>query len=184
MEDQKILELYWQRDERAISETDAAHGKKLQTLSYRILSSHEDAQECVSDTYMKAWQTIPPQRPTYFFAYLAKICRFLSFGRLDWLNAAKRKAEMVQLTAEMELCIPDRAVQDRMESKHLGELLNSFLATLTRDNRVIFLRRYWYADSVAEIADRYGMSESKVKTQLHRTRCKLREFLQKEGIEV
>lgn len=184
MEDSQILDLYFQRDERAITETDTAYGRRLHDLSYRILASFEDAQECVSDTYMKAWQTIPPQRPTYFFAYLAKICRFLSFGRLDWLNAAKRKAELVQLTAEMELCIPDRAVQDRMESRQLGELLNSFLATLSRDNRVIFLRRYWYADSVAQIASRYGMSESKVKTQLHRTRCRLREYLQKEGIQV
>lgn len=184
MEDREILDLYWQRNEQAIAQTEAAHGRKLHSLSYRILASHEDAQECVSDTYMKAWQTIPPQRPTYFFAYLAKICRFLSFGRLDWLNAAKRKAELVQLTAEMELCIPDRSVQDRVEGEQLGVLLNDFLGTLSRDNRIIFLRRYWYTDSVSEIARRYGMTESKVKTQLHRTRCKLREYLEKEGIRV
>lgn len=184
MEDSQILELYWQRDEQAISETDAVHGRKLHTLSYRILANHEDAQECVSDTYMKAWQTIPPQRPTYFFAYLAKICRFLSFGRLDWLNAAKRKADIVQLTAEMELCIPDRNMESRVESQYLGELLNAFLDSLPQESRVIFLRRYWYTDSVREIARRYSISESKVKTQLHRTRLKLREYLQREGITV
>ncbi len=184
MEDGEILDLYWARDERAIAETDAAHGKKLHALSFRILASFEDAQECVSDTYMRAWQTIPPQKPTWFFAYLAKICRFQSFGRLDWLHAQKRKAELVQLTSEMELCIPDKTAQARLEYADLGQILNAFLATLRRDDRVIFLRRYWFADSVAEIADRYGMSESKVKTQLHRTRGKLREYLHKEGIEV
>ncbi len=184
MEDEKILDLYWSRDEQAIAMTDDAYGKKLHSLSYRILASCEDAQECVSDTYIKAWQTIPPQRPTWLYAYLAKICRFQSFGRLDWRNAQKRKAELVQLTAEMELCIPDRAAQDRLEYADLGEVLNRFLATLRREDRVIFLRRYWFADSVSEIAQRYAISESKVKTQLHRTRVKLRDYLHKEGIDV
>ena len=184
MEDSKILDLYWQRSEEAIAQTDAAHGKKLHNLSYRIVASYEDAQECVSDTYFQAWQTIPPQRPTYFFAYLAKICRFLSFGKLDWRNATKRKADIVQLTAEMGLCIPDNCMEAHMENAFLGQLLNSFLDTLSRDNRIIFVRRYWFTDSVREIAQRYGMTESKVKTQLHRTRCKLKAYLQKEGITV
>ena len=181
MEDGQIIDLYFQRSEEAIRETEAAHGHKLYTLSYRILLNREYAEESVSDTYLKAWESIPPTRPTYFYAYLAKICRFISFGKLDWKNAAKRKAEVVELTAEMELCIPDLSRQRQLESQELGELLNAFLGTLNEETRKIFMRRYWYADSIAEIAQRYHLSESKVKTQLFRTRNALRVFLEKEG---
>ncbi len=181
MEDAQIIDLYFQRDEEAIHQTEAAHGHKLYTLSYRILLNREDAEETVSDTYLKAWESIPPTRPTYFYAYLSKICRFLSFGRLDWKNAAKRKAEIVELTAEMELCIPDLSRELQMESQELGQLLNTFLGTLNEESRKIFMRRYWYADSIAEIAQRYHLGESKVKTRLFRARNELRSFLEKEG---
>lgn len=184
MEDAQIIELYWQRNEQAITQTQNAYGRKLHVLADRILSSHEDAEESVSDTYLKAWQTIPPQRPVYFFAYLAKICRNFALGRLDWRNAAKRQADIVSLTAEMELCIPDRGVPDAMDAQYLGHVLNRFLAETDRESRMIFLRRYWYADSVAQIAARYGISQSKVKTRLHRTRNQLRACLEKEGIAV
>lgn len=182
MEDGKIIQLYWDREEQAIRETEIKYGGRLGAIAYRIMNTHEDAQECVSDTYLTAWNTIPPQRPEYLFAYLAKICRNLCFGRLDWLNAAKRKAEVVSLTREMELCIPDRRLEDKIEGQELGEALNRFLGTISRENRMIFLRRYWFADSIEEIAARYDMSLSKVKTSLHRTRNKLSAFLAKEGI--
>ena len=184
MEDEQIIELYFRRDQDAIVQTELTHGAKLNTLAHRILMNHEDAQECVSDTYMKAWETIPPTRPSYFYAYLAKICRFLCFGRLDWNNAAKRKAEIVELSAEMERCIPDPARERQMESRELAGLLNEFLETLPEESRKIFLRRYWFGDSVTEIARRYGIGESKVKTRLFRTRNALRSFLEKEGITV
>ena len=184
MEDQEIIALYWARKEQAIRETETAYGGKLNALAYRIVNTHEDAQECVSDTYLAAWNTIPPQRPEYFFAYLAKICRNFCLGRLDWLNAAKRKAEVVTLTREMELCIPDRSNDRRREGQELGELLNRFLGTISRENRMIFLRRYWFADSVEEIAHHYHFSQSKVKTSLYRTRNKLSAFLEKEGVKV
>ena len=181
MEDEQIIDLYFQRSEDAIRQTEAAHGHKLYTLSYRILRNQEDAEESVSDTYLKAWETIPPTRPTYFYAYLAKICRFICFGKLDWQNAAKRKAEIVELTTEMELCIPDSRQQLEAERRELGEVLNEFLCTLNQESRKIFMRRYWYADSIAEIAQRYGLGESKVKTRLFRARNDLRSFLEKEG---
>lgn len=184
MEDDKIIALYWAREESAIRETDVAYGSRLHTLSDRILNSYEDSQECVSDTYLKAWNTMPPQWPKYLFAFLAKICRFICFGRLDWNNAAKRKADVVSLSAEMELCIPDRSVDARLEGEELGRLLNAFLDTLSKDSRLIFMRRYWYADSIEDIALRYSMGTSKVKTQLYRTRLKLKEYLEKEGITV
>lgn len=184
MTDSQIIELYWARNEEAISQTDAAYGKKLHTLADRIVQNFEDAQECVSDTYLKTWQTIPPQRPNYFFAYLARICRNFALGVLDWKSAAKRKGELVELTAQMEACIPDPAHERKMEGQELGKLLNRFLEGLSYENRVIFLRRYWYLDTIEEIADRYGFSQSKVKTQLHRTRTKLHAFLEKEGVRI
>jgi len=182
MQDGKILDLYFRRDEDAIRQTESAYGGKLYNLSYRILWSREDAEESVSDTYLKAWENIPPTRPTFFYAYLAKICRFLSFGRLDWNNAAKRKAEVVELSQEMESCIPDTSRDAQLASQELGELLNTFLGTLSDENRRLFMRRYWYADSIAELSQEFGLGESNVKTRLLRTRNALRIFLEKEGI--
>lgn len=184
MEDEKIIELYWVKDESAIRETDAAYGRKLQGLSQSILHSHEDAEETVSDTYLRTWQAIPPQRPRYFYAFLASICRHLSLNKLDWKAAAKRKAEVVTLTEEMAQCIPDRAGERQLEGKELGRTLNRFLESLPKESRLIFLRRYWYVDTIAEIAQRYGITESKVKMQLSRTRSKLSAFLEKEGVGV
>ena len=182
MEDGQIIDLYFSRDEDAIRQTEAAYGGKLYNLSYRILWNREDAEESVSDTYMKAWENIPPTRPAFFYAYLAKICRFLSMGKLDWNNAAKRKAELVELSVEMENCIPDVSREMQIQSQELGALMNEFLGTLSDENRRIFIRRYWYAESIAEIAQRFGLSQSNVKTKLMRTRNALRLFLEKEGI--
>ena len=184
MEDAKIIELFWERNEQAVRETDTAYGRKLYVLSDNILHNREDAQECVSDTYMETWKAIPPKRPKYFYAFLASICRNLSFNKLDWHLAAKRNAEVVALTQEMEMCIPDRRQDWEMDRRELRQILEGFLDGLTKESRLIFLRRYLYVDTVAEIAARYGISESKVKTQLHRTRTKLRKALEEEGIAV
>ena len=182
MEDAKIIELFFQRNEQAVKETDAAYGRKLYVLSNNILNNREDAEESVSDTYMETWKTIPPKRPKYFYAFLASICRNMSINRLDWRLAAKRNAEVVALTQEMEACIPDSRQNGEMDRWELRRVLESFLDSLTKESRLIFLRRYLYVDTVAEIAMRYGISESKVKTQLHRTRAKLHTYLAKEGI--
>ena len=184
MNDSQIIALFWDRNEDAIQETARAYGRRLFVLSDRILNSQPDAEECVSDTYMRAWETIPPQQPMYFFAYLARLCRNFSLNRLQWHCAVKRNAEVVTLTREMEECIPDCRLEHKLEAQELGELLSRFLECLPLENRLIFLRRYWYADSIPEIADRYHITQSKVKTQLHRTRNKLRAFLEKEGIQV
>ena len=184
MEDTEIMELFWARNEDAIKETDAVYGRKLNTLAKNILLSREDAEESVSDTYMETWKTIPPHRPKYFFAFLASICRHLSLNRLDWNMAAKRKAEVVSLTEEIELCIPDTSHERVMQGKELGRILDAFLESLTKDSRLIFLRRYWYVDTIAEIAARYGISESAVQMRLNRTRAKLCTYLEKEGVRV
>ena len=184
MEDAKIIALFFERNEQAVKETDIAYGRKLYVLSNGILNNREDAEESVSDTYMETWKSIPPKRPKYFYAFLASICRNISFNRLDWRLAAKRNAEVVALTQEMEMCIPDSRQDAEMDRRELRRILEAFLESISKESRLIFLRRYLYVDTVAEIATRYSISESKVKTQLHRTRTKLYKYLAKEGIYV
>ena len=184
MDDAKIIDLFWARNEEAIQETDKTYGRKLHVLANKILNNREDAEESVSDTYMETWKSIPPKRPKYFYAFLASICRNMSFNRLDWRMASKRNAEVVALTQEMEMCIPDTRREGEMDRRELRRVLESFLDSLAKESRLIFLRRYLYVDTVAEIAARYGISESKVKTQLHRTRAKLYNYLEKEGIYI
>lgn len=184
MDDAKIIDLFWARNEDAIKETDKVYGRKLHSLANKIVNNREDAEESVSDTYMKTWEIIPPQRPNHFYAFLASICRHLSFHKVDWKMAAKRNAEVVSLTQEMELCIPDTSRDRVLEGKELGRIMNAFLESIPKDTRLIFLRRYWHLDTIAEIAARYGMTESKVKMQLSRTRTKLRTYLESEGINV
>lgn len=184
MEDNKIIELFLARNEDAIKHTDDTYGRRLYHLADNIVHNGQDAEESVSDTYLKAWDTIPPQRPRYFFAYLAKICRNFALKKLDWKNAEKRRAEVVSLTQEMEMCIPDQSRDREMAAKELGMVLDRFLRTLTQENQMIFLRRYWYVDTIAEIAVRYGISESAVQMRLNRTRAKLCTYLEKEGVNV
>lgn len=184
MEDSRIIDLYFARNEDAIRYTDDTYGRRLFHLAERIVNNDQDAEESISDTYLKAWDTIPPHRPKYFFAYLAKICKNFALDRLDWKAAAKRKAEVVSMTQEMECCIPDSARSYDADRKELGMILDAFLRTLTPENRMVFLRRYWYMDTVPEIAVRYGISESAVQMRLSRTRGKLQLYLDKEGIQV
>ena len=184
MDDKTILDLYFARNEMAIKHTDDTYGRRLFHLADNIVKNDQDAEESVSDTYLKAWETIPPLRPKYFFGYLAKICRHFALDRLDWRNAAKRKTEVVSLTQEMETCIPDQSRQAELESKELGRILDAFLREQTPENRMVFLRRYWYVDTIAEIAQRYGISESAVNMRLSRTRDRLQAYLSKEGIKV
>ncbi len=187
MEDQQIIELFFARSQDALVQTEQKYGKKLLQFANGILRNKEDAEECVNDTYLKAWKSIPPNRPQYFYAYLTKICRFLAFGKLDYHKAKKRNAIVVELTAEMEMCIPNSKQQSYdqlINQQEIGRVLNGFLKELSQEKRMIFMRRYWYMDSVVDIANRYQISESKVKTTLFRLRQQLREFLEKEGVSV
>ena len=184
MEDRKIIERFFARNEDAIKHTDDTYGRRLYLLEDNIVHNGQDAEESVSDTYMKAWETIPPHSPKYFFAYIAKSCRHFALDKLDWNNAEKRNAEVVSLTQEMELCIPDTERDRGLAGKELGMILGAFLRTLTPENQVVFMRRYWYVDTIEEIAVRYGISESAVQMRLNRTRAKLCTYLEKEGIRV
>lgn len=182
MEDETIVELLYRRDEGALEELEGKYGPGLLRLAGRFLKSREDVEEAVNDTWLAAWNTIPPQRPEHLFAYLARLCRFAALGQVDRLTAQKRSATVVELSGELEQCLPDPAAERRMEEGEVTEAINGFLAALDREKRVIFLRRYWYGDPVQEIAHRMGMGESRVKTTLFRLRKKLKEHLEQEGI--
>lgn len=183
MEDQKIIELFWNRSEQAIEEVTKKYGTKLLSQTYQILLNHEDSKECVNDTYLKAWGSIPPNRPEYLYAYLATIARRVAFGILDYRKAKKRTANLVEFSKELEECLPDPNDYERkLDSQEIGKVMSDFLHTQKVEYRVLFVRRYWYLDSIKELAKKYGMSESKVKSTLFRMRNGLREYLEKEGI--
>lgn len=182
MDDNKIIELYFERDENAISQTKECYGERLKALAYRILCNKEDAEECENDTYLKAWDTIPPQKPKYFFAYLAKICRNTALHMAEKAQAQKRNAVVVEMTKELSECLPDSKYIEQTAEKELSEVIGAFLKSVSQENRIIFIRRYFMTEPVADIAKILGISESKVKSSLFRTRNKLREYLSKEEL--
>ena len=182
MDDSMIVDLYWNRDDRAIGATADKYGAKLSHLAENMLRVREDAEECVNDTYLRTWNSIPFNKPEHLFGYIAKICRNLALNHIERLNAQKRSADVMELSAELEMCIPDKYDQQREDSERIAAALTGFLRELPEDQRLIFMRRYWFSDSVKAVAERYGISESKVKTTLFRVRAKLREHLEKEDI--
>ena len=184
MDDQKIIDLYWSRSESAITETDRKFGKYCYSIAYNILTNNEDAEESVSDTYMAAWKTMPPKRPSILATFLGKITRRLSIDRWRSRNRCKRGGgEMVLALGELEDCVADcQTVEQTFERKQLALVFNRFLESLPETERRIFLCRYWYLDSISAIANYYGFSNSKVTSMLYRTRKKLRAVLEKEDL--
>ena len=183
MEDSRIIELYWQRSENAITETDKKYGAYCNTVAFNILQNKEDAEECVNDTWLGTWDTIPPNRPTILRAFLAKITRNLSIKRLEKKLAEKRggSTECIVLD-ELEECIGDQTDVERIvESHELEELIRRFVRKLPERDGNLFVRRYFFSDSVASIAERYRISENHVMVILSRTRKKLKKELIKEG---
>ncbi len=181
MNDELIIEMYLKRDERAIAVTQEKYHQKLHRISHNLILNGEDASECVNDTYLKAWNNIPPSEPYgYFFSFLAKITRNLSLDAYRKKHRQKRSAEIISLTAEVEQCIPSK---DLGSDGELVESINCFLHSVKQDERVAFVLRYWHFESISHIAKRMGFSESKVKSMLLRTRSKLRIHLdfEKEG---
>ena len=184
MKDDEIIALYFRRDEDAIRQTELAYGGKLYNLSYRLLWNREDAEESVSDTYLSAWNSIPPTRPAFLAAFLAKITRHISLDRWRKNAAGKRGGgETAVALEELEECISGGSDPEaQLRAKELRGALNRFLDGLPQRERVLFVSRYWYLRSVKQMAEETGLSESSVKTQLFRTRGKLRRFLDKEGL--
>ena len=186
VEDKQIIDLYWARAETAISETAKKYGRYCHSIAFNILHSHEDSEECVNDTFFNAWRAIPPQRPSKFAAFLGTITRHLSLNRWEQYNAEKRGCGQVPLVLEeLSDCIPaSENVEQVVDDLALTELLNRFLGTLSTDSRKIFMRRYWYMNTIKEIAKGYSMSESKVKMSLLRSRNELKQLLEKEGFDL
>lgn len=186
MQDEKIVELYWQRDESAIRETQEKYENYLYKIAYNILSDKEDSHESVNDTYLAAWNSMPPHKPNVLSTYLGKLTRRISIDIFRKRNRIKRQASEYALSlTELEECISgDNSPEKDYEAKVLGEVINSFLRTLSVDARNVFIGRYYFLDSVKDVANYCGISESKAKTLLHRTRNSLREYLEKEGFEI
>ena len=184
MEDKEIIQLYFNRSEDAISQTAMKYGKYCHTIAYNILHNIEDSEECVNDTYLNAWRTIPPQRPKKLGAFLGIITRNLSIDLYRRCTAEKRGgSEMAIALDELGDCISSLcSMNHHFDEMALVDILNCFLASLSTEHRKIFMRRYWYVSSIKEISDEYGISESKVKMSLLRSRNQLKAVLEKEGI--
>ena len=184
MEDHAILALYFARDERALDETAKKYGAGCYAVSYQILRSHQDAEECVSDTYIRAWNAIPPKKPTFLGAYLMKIVRNLSLSAYQAARAKKRGGGQVEaLSRELADCVtgnPERYV----EAAELSRLLDRFLRGLSPKERCIFLRRYWFEDSIREISERCNLSEGAVRLRLMRLRRRLRDWLKSQEADI
>lgn len=186
MKDTEILDLYFGRQERAIAETQKRYGKYCYSIAFHILHDKEDSDECVNDTWMRAWNSIPPSRPDYLNIFLGTITRNLSFDRWKKKKAAKRGGGEMELELEeLAECIPSLgSVEDAVEAAELSRIVNEFLYTLSEKDCNVFLRRYWYSDEYEEISRRYGMKLNSVKSSLFRTRGKLRNFLESQGIVI
>ena len=184
MDDLKIVELYFERDEQAIKETDAKYGKLCYRIAYNILNNLEDSEECVSDTYVGVWNAIPPTRPGNFKAFVCKIARNLSLKRLEFMMREKRSADMLLSLDELAEVLPDERYAPDISDEDIGKLISSFLRKQKEDVRSVFIRKYFFFDSIGEIAERFGFTESKVKNMLFYTRNKLRDYLMKEGVEI
>lgn len=178
--DETILELYFSRSQKAVEETSREYGGRLNSFAYKMINK-EDALECVNDTYMAAWNSIPPQRPHNLLAWLYKTLRNIICDRIDWNNAAKRKPEVTVLLDELSECIPDSSASYEGEMTDLGRTLSEFLRKLDKDKRVLFVRRYWYGLSIKELSQITGLGESNIKTTLYRIREQLRSYLIQEG---
>lgn len=186
MKDNEIIELYWNRDEAAIAATADTYGNYCYSIAYNILYNNEDAQECVNDTWLNAWKSIPPQRPNRLATYLGKITRNLSLNRYKLLTAQKRGKGQVELAlSELEGCVPAQPDMDQITDEMvLVNAIETFLRAQTRTERNIFIGRYWYLYPIRDLAGAYRMSESKVVSMLHRMRNKLKLHLEKEGISL
>lgn len=183
--DEKIIELFFERSEQSIRELDIKYGKVCHKLSYNILSNREDAEECVNDAYLGAWNTIPPAKPDPLLTYICKIVRNISLKIYYRKEAAKRSSHYTIAMEEIEACIADpNTVEAELEARELARIIERFLDTLTVENRVIFMRRYWFSDSCKDIAEFVGLTEKNVSVRLTRIRQKMKSYLAEREVFV
>ena len=186
MEDGKIIDLYWARSQQAIAESETKYGPYCAAIARRILDREEDAEECVNDTWLRAWNAMPPQRPGVLSAFFGKLTRNLSLDRWRRNKAAKRGGNQVEIALhELEDCLPDRRSPDEnLEAWETAALISAFLRRQSREDRALFVRRYFHLEPLSDLADRFGMSVGQVKSRLHRMRGRLKRELEKEGVAV
>jgi len=184
LNDLEIIELYFARDEEAIKQTDMKYGKLCHRVAYNILNNNEDSEECVNDTYIGVWNAIPPTRPNNFMAFVCKITRNLSLKRLEAQTRQKRSQAILVSLDELAEVLSDESIADGVSDEDIGKRISDFLRNEKSEIREVFIRKYYFFDSIGDIARRYNFTESKVKNMLHHTRTKLKDFLIKEGIEI
>ncbi len=178
MNDERIVELFFERSEQAIVELDKKYGRACYAVSYNILNDRQDAEECVNDAYLGAWNAIPPARPNPLLPFVCRIVRNLSLKRYAQRTAAKRNSRYDVALEELEDCLAaSTSIEEEIAQRELAQVIEAFLDTLSKENRVIFLRRYWFSDAYADIAARVGLSEKNVSVRLTRIRKELREYL-------
>ena len=182
MNDQKIIELFFERSEQAIGELDKKYGRICHKVSYNILNNQQDAEECVNDAYLGAWNAIPPAKPDPLLAFVCKIVRNVSLKRREQNTAAKRNSRYDVAMEELENCLASAGVEEEIAERELTEIIESFLDSLSKENRVIFLRRYWFSDTYADISRRVGLTEKNISVRLTRIRKDLRKYLTERGV--
>ena len=178
MNDTRIIELFFERSEQAIKELDSKYGKVFYSLAFKILNNHNDVEECVNDSYLGAWNAIPPTKPKSLLAFVCKIVRNISLKRYEQNTAAKRNSHYDVAMEELEDCLASTTtIEEEIAEQELTKIIESFLDSLSKENRVIFLRRYWFSDTYADIAKQVGLTENNVSVRLTRIRKELREYL-------
>ena len=183
MDDTQIVELYWARKESAIEETEAKYGSYCRSIAGNILNNQDDAEECVNDTWLGAWNSMTPHRPSVLSTFLGKLTRRISIDKWRRATAKKRgDGQLPLVLSELEDCVSDgKSIEEETERKLLAEVIAAFVKSLPETEQKVFLCRYWYMDSVKDIARRFDFTESKVTSMLHRTRERFRALLEKEG---
>lgn len=182
LEDSKIIDLFYERSEQAILELSKKYGALCYSIARNILNNVQDVEECVNDAYLAAWNTIPPQNPNPLKSYINRIVRNIAITKYHTNTAAKRNSTYDVALDELEECIPARqSIEDEMAVKELTQAMESFLDTLDKESRVMFVRRYWYSDSISDIAERFQLSNNNVTVKLSRIRGRLKKYLEKEG---
>lgn len=183
MEDNQIIELFWNRNETAITEVTMKYGSYCYTIAMNVLSNHEDAEECVNDTWLRTWNAIPPERPKVFRAWVGKITLNLSLNRWQKNRSQKRYAGLEEILSELEECIPsDQSIEQQVAANDITRIINTWLGTLSKEDRAIFIRRYWNGDPVKRLAIESGVSPGKMAKKLFVLRNKLKSALEKEDI--
>jgi len=183
MNDARIIELYWQRNEQAITESDKQYGRFCRRIAMNILNSSEDSEECVNDTWHRAWENMPPQKPDSLSAFFGRITRNLSLSRFRANHAKKRYGGITILLSELEDCIPSRGtIEQETEDWQLAEIISDWLTLLPKDDRVLFMRRYWFGDTVKNLAKECGANQNQMAQRMFRLRSSLKDRLEQEGI--